>query len=300
MRTHLLDAPLSYYLILLAVRYLPSKLCHALGRFVAVLIYNFSWKDRDNLKANLSIVFQKPANDPIIKDIVRHIFINYGHYLVDFFSVSQLSAKEAKMYLAEFEGEDILDTALSRGRGVILLSAHLGNWEIGSIFLWLKQRPFRVVSMSHNTRATNDLVNRLRKGRDVSVIEMDSSIFAGIEILRALRNNEIVFMIGDKDFSDRGQTVLFFGKEVLFPVGPVIIAMNSGAALIPTFIFRRPDGRYNGFLEEPISINVGNRNNRQDAINENITHVARVFEKYIRKYPDQWYRPDLIFEKNSL
>ena len=99
-------------------------------------------------------------------------------------------------------------------------------------------------------------------------------------------------MIGDKDFFGSGHPTAFFGRPVNFPVGPITLALSSGAALIPAFVLRGADGRYFGVLESEIPLeSVGSR---EQTVAINLAKVARVFEKYIRRYPEQWYCPDPI------
>ena len=160
------------------------------------------------------------------------------------------------------------------------------------MFLRFRNYPLNVVALAHSTHSTNALVNRLRKNKAVNVIEVSQSSFSGIDILRCLRNNEVVAMIGDRDFFGSGRLIDFFGKKVRFPVGPVVLAMKSGAALVPAFVLRQSDGRYFGMLEESIPLVL--EGDRDDIIEENLGKTARVFEKHIRSYPDQWYCPDPI------
>jgi len=289
MRQHILDNPISYYAIFLSARYLPTRLCHWLGKLVALIVYVFSRKDRKGLAFNLSLALGRPPADPSIRKTIRQIFKNYGHYMIDFFLMPQLPPHKLTRFFAEFKGEDILQRALAKGKGVILLTAHLGNWEFGSIFLRFRDYPLNVVALAHNTYLTNALVNSLRRNQAVKVIEVDRSSFSGIEILRCLRNNEIVAMIGDRDFFGSGRHIEFFGKKVSFPVGPVVVAMKSGAALIPAFVLRQSDGRYFGVLEEAVPFLM--EGDRDDVIERNLGKTARVFERYIRSYPEQWYCP---------
>jgi KDO2-lipid IV(A) lauroyltransferase len=212
--------------------------------------------------------------------------------MVDFFLMPQLPPRKLSKFFGEFKGEEILQTALAKGKGVILLSAHLGNWEFGSIFLRSRNYPLNLVALGHNAPSTSALVNRLRKNKVQKVIEVSKSSFSGIEILRCLRNNEIVAMIGDRDFLGNGMAIHFFGKKVNFPVGPVMLAMKSGATLIPAFVVRQRDGKYYGVLEQPLSLTL--EGNRDEVIKKNLRKTARIFEEYIRAHPDQWYSPDPI------
>lgn len=292
MRRHALDNPISYHAILFSVRFLPTRLCRLLGRITASIVYASSHKDREGLAANLSMALNRSMNDPFIRKTVRRIFLNYGQYLIDFFLFPQLPLRKINGFFASIQGEEILKKALAKGKGAILLSAHIGHWEIGRYILQMLNYPLTVVAMAHNTRATNALVNQLRHDNGIRGIEVAQSLFTGIEILRHLRNNRIVAMHGDRDFFGRGRQTTFLGKKVNFPVGPVLLAMNSGAALIPTFVLRGSDGRYFGVLEESIPLIV--EGDRDDAIEKNLRKIAQIFERYIRSYPDQWYSPDPI------
>jgi Kdo2-lipid IVA lauroyltransferase/acyltransferase len=290
MRRHILDNPISYYAIFCMVRYLPVNLCYWLGKVIVLIIYAFSKKDREGLAANLSLSLDRPADDPVVRKAVRQVFINYGRYMVDFFLLPQLPAHKIKKYFADIKGEEILKSALSKGKGAILLSAHVGNWEIGGTMLRLLNYPLTVVATKHNTAATNALVNRLRQNKEIRIIEVDQSPFSVIEVLRHLQKNRIVAMNGDRDYFGTGRQVNFLGKNVNLPAGPVILAMSSGAALIPAFVLKQSDGRYFGVLEDAIPL-ISN-GNRDEAIKKNLEIIARIFEKYIRSYPDQWFSPD--------
>ncbi|PQP34852.1 hypothetical protein C6A37_05585 [Desulfobacteraceae bacterium SEEP-SAG9] len=292
MRRHVLDSPISYYAIFLSVRYLPLRLCRWLGKVVTLMVYVFSKKDRKGQALNLSIVLNKPWKDSEVRKKTRQVFINYGQYLVDFFLMPQLPPEKIKTFFASVKGENILKDAMANGKGAILLSAHVGNWELGGNLLRALNYPLAVVVMSHNTETTNILVNRLRKNKDIKVIEVDQSPFSGVEIFRYLRNNGIVTMNGDRDYFGTGRRITFFGQKVLFPVGPVALAMNSGAALIPAFVFKQADGKYFGIMEEALPLI--SEGDRDAVIEKNLSMTARIFEKYIRRYPDQWYCPDPI------
>ncbi len=266
-----------------------------LGTIIGLMFYAFSTKDRRGYARNLSIALEKPADDPEIRRIVRRIFINYGQYMVDFFMLPQLSMDKVKKRFAFIKGERFLKEALEKGKGAIVLSPHLGNWEIGGHMIRALDYSLGMVVMSHNTDATNALANRLRGDNGINVFEMDSSPFSGIDVLQYLRENGIVAMNGDKDFFGNGRTINYFNTEVSFPVGPVVLAMKSGADLIPAFVLKNHDGKYFGVMEEPVQLTLDG--DRDTAIEENLERTARVFEKYIRDYPDQWYCPDPIADE---
>jgi len=292
MRNHILDRPISYFAIYLVAGLLPVSLCRMIGKLVVAIVYAFSKKDRQGLAHNLALAFDRLPTDPFIRQTVRRIFYNYGQYMADFFIMPQLPPAKVQRYFNTVYGEEYIHSALAQGRGVILLSAHIGNWEFGSIMMRLADYSLAVVALPHNTSATNALVNKLRKDAGIKIIELTGSPFAGIDILRHLRQNGVVAMVGDKDFFGSGQPTRFFGQSVNFPVGPIALALQSGAALIPAFVLRGQDGRYFGLTEKAIPLQSEGR--REEVIASNLAKITRVFEKYIRRYPDQWYCPDPI------
>ena len=294
MRRHILDNPLSYYMIYLLARFLPVYICHWIGKLVVLVVYAFSKKDREGLSRNLSVALNRLPNDPYIRKTVRQVFLNYGQYMADFFLIPQLPYSTVRTFFSAIKGEEVLQRALAKGSGAILLLAHLGNWEIGGSMLRAMDYPLGVVAMSHNSAFTNVLVNRLRLDKGIKIFHVDGSLFSSIGILRYLRNNGIVAISGDKDFFDNGRPVTYFGKTVNFPLGPVVLAMNSGADLIPAFVLKQPDGKYVGVLEEAIPIDL--EGDRYEVIDKNLAKTARLFERYIRAYPDQWYCPDPIVD----
>jgi lauroyl/myristoyl acyltransferase len=294
MRRHLLDSPISYLAIYHTVHRLPRPLCRWLGHGVGWIVYLFSKRDRRNLGRNFSLALGRPAGHPAVERAVRGIFRNYARYLVDFFLFPQLDAERVCSFFSVIEGEGRLRQALDKRKGVLLVSAHVGNWEIGGNLLRVLGYPLTVVGLAHNTAQTNALVRHLRSSRGIEMIEVGPSTFSAVEILNALRQNRIVAMIGDRDHLGTGRPVSFLGKKMKMPPGPVILAMLSGAALIPNFVLEGPDGTYRGIIETPIAIETDG--NRDAAINRNLLRLAQVFEHYIRRYPDQWYCPDLLID----
>ncbi len=292
MRRHFLDSPISYYAIFIFVRYVPVRICRLLGRCVVSIIYAFSKKDRNGLSENLSLAFKRSKNDPIVKKMTRKIFHNYGEYMVDFFLLPQMPLKKVGNFFSDIRGEENLKEALVKGCGAILISAHLGNWEIGSILMRLLNYPLAVTALPHNTEAANALVNRLRTKNRIKVFEINNSTFSGIEIFRYLKNNGIVAMIGDRDYFGAGLEIQFMGGVARLPTGPIALAMHSGAALIPTFVLKNQEGKYSGIMEKPVPLVSGKT--RDEALLVNLKRTAGVLEQYIRRFPDQWYCPDPI------
>lgn len=99
-------------------------------------------------------------------------------------------------------------------------------------------------------------------------------------------------VLGDRVFSDRWAEATLFGRRVRMPVGPLLIAMATGAPVVPAFSVMEATGHYQGIIEPALKLKNGP--DRRQALEHNLRQITAVFEKYIRRYPDQWYEFERI------
>jgi KDO2-lipid IV(A) lauroyltransferase len=229
-----------------------------------------------------------PANRKLL---LWRFFQNYGIYVVDFFRLLSMNLEESQAFAQLYEGRQHIDAALDRGRGAVLLTAHLGHWEIGGLGLRAMGYPVNVVALKHNTTFTNALINVMRMRHGIRIIEVEESAYGAIELVKALNRNEVVAVLGDRVFAaDRSEVTTFFNRPVQLPVGPVLLAMAARAPIVPAFSIMEAPGHYRGVVEAPLELKYGP--DRREALQHNLRQVASVFERYIRRYPDQWYIVD--------
>jgi KDO2-lipid IV(A) lauroyltransferase len=110
-----------------------------------------------------------------------------------------------------------------------------------------------------------------------------------LDVVKALRQNEIVAMLGDRIESQKTMIFEFFDKETLFPIGVGAIAMATGAAVLPVFVVMEQSRKYRGIIEAPIYFESSSRGDRETILRKGMENLIRKFESYIEKYPDQWY-----------
>jgi KDO2-lipid IV(A) lauroyltransferase len=177
--------------------------------------------------------------------------------------------------------------ARQQGKGVLLLTAHLGNWEVGSFMLARVKMPIHVVLVPDIFPGVERARRRLHERADVIEIPVDESFVPTLAVMRALEANGIVAMQGDRDFNNTGLAVPFFGRESYFPRGPFRVAMATGAVLLPAFIIQVPDGRYRAVVEEPLAVE--REGDREAALHVNVQRYVEILERYVREFPEQWY-----------
>ncbi len=184
------------------------------------------------------------------------------------------------------ERKEILDEALSRGRGVILVSAHFGNF------------PLLLGRLSLEGYITGGIMKPMRDARMEKIFLAKRERFKVKTIysqprkecvettIRCLRNNEVVFIPLDQNFGTGGVFVEFFGRKAATATGPVVLAQRTGAALLPCFIIRQPDDTHR-IVFEPV-IRIEEKVASQETVINNVQHLTSVIESYIRKYPAEW------------
>ena len=148
-----------YYLYLLGsllTSIFPRNACYSFARFISIIHYYVSKKDRETVIHNLSPVITEKSK---LKRHTQEVFINFAYYLVDFFRYSKLNQDFIKKYI-ELEGLENLNKALAEGKGVIVLAAHLGNYELAGAILSLLGYPLSVVALSHKDKRINRFFDR--------------------------------------------------------------------------------------------------------------------------------------------
>lgn len=255
---------------------------YGLAQFIAKFQYLLSRKDRLVVYGNLRVIFPD-KDEGEINRLAKDVFINFAKYLVDFFRFEKLDRGYIDRCV-KVVGRENLDVSLKEGRGVITLTAHIGNYELGGAVISLLGYKFHVVALNHKERKVNDLFIGQRARAGVDVIPLGAAVKKCYEVLR---RGEIVALVGDRDFTPHGVKAKFFGKDALIPRGPAVFYLKAGVAIVPGFLIRMPDDTFELRLEKAISYAVTG----DDMLDEQkITELClRVIEEYIKKYPSQWY-----------
>ncbi len=255
---------------------------------MAVLIGTVYWaimkRDRERVRRNLNQIFADPRK---VARLTRRTFINYAKYLVDYTRMDLLRDGSVSKMVRTFTGGEHIERAFSRGQGGLILTGHLGNWEMGGVFLSLLGYTLNVITALDVEARLHAYRIGLRHAQNIKVITLNGSQFSSLSILKALRANEFVALLADRELFGKGIPVTFFGKSVYFPVGPALLSALSGADLIPTFVLLDETNRYICLAEPPIPLQRTGDRDRDAAVNAQ--RIAEVMEKFIRLYPDQWF-----------
>jgi len=264
----------------LALR-LPLKLCYFLAVFISDLRYPFASQDRFWVKKNLKTIFPE-KDDKEIRRIRRQMFRNFAKYLVDFLRFPLLDKEYIKKNI-RIENLDYFAQVQAKGKGVIALTAHIGNWELGGVVISLLGYPLWAVVLPHPHKKVNVFFDRQREAKSLKVIPLKKATRLCFKVLK---EKQILGLVGDRNFSDHGVVVDFFGRPTLFPKGPAELAIKTQAAIVPGFMIRNKDDSYTLKIEAPIEVN---NPYSQEALKEIVNQYKNIFEAWIRQYPEQWF-----------
>ncbi len=256
-------------------RYSPA----AIGMFCFIFI----GANRRNAIANLKRVCAESSRSPT--SVALRMFVEFAYCLSE--TLERFGPRPMPVRV-DLPNPDPIEQALESGRGAIVVTGHFGNWDIAAADLLRYGRPTHVVMAHEQNRSTNPYVERMRADRGLNIVYSDQSVLASLELLHALRRNEVVALQIDRLASlETAREVDLFGAAVRLPRGPFELARLSGAPLIAIFAPRRATRHYEiHFGEARTLTRTANAAEIEDCVNG----VAREMEDMIRLHPHQWFQ----------
>ena len=272
----------TFYLFDAAVRRLPPKLFRRLSAPLFQAIISVAIPRR-RIFRNLTAAFGEAYSPATRKGLAKGVQEHFTKNLTDCFL--QLRDPDHARATITVEGLDKLDAALARGKGVIALGAHIGNFVLVGTRLGAEGYPFSTLfRLPADSRIKTAIARRLSVYRQ-RVIPSQPRGIAVRRVVETLKRNEIVFILGDN--LKRGKVdTFFFGQRVPSPRGPVSLALRSGAALVPMYMIRNYQGDLHLVIEPEVLL-IRDGNIYEDVFG-NTRRIVEYLEKLIARYPDQW------------
>ena len=254
---------------------LPLGLSLWIGRRIGNLAHFFNSKRRSIAYANVKAAFPEKSCKEI-KRIVRTHYRNLGMSIVELFKVPVMGKGYLDRYVTVKNIKRIQD-ALDRQKGVLFVTAHFGNWEIGSLAINLHGYRMSVFVREQKYTRLNDLLNRSREKMGSTVVAKGFSIR---DVIKTLKNNGIVAMLADQDAGANGVFVNFFNRPASVASGAVNLSLRTGSVILPSLIRRIGFDRHELVIGE--ALNIG------EDVKANLEKIAAVLEHNIRNFPEQW------------
>jgi len=177
------------------------------------------------------------------------------------------------------------EKACREGKGVLLFSAHFGNWEIGNAALAILSKPPVFMARFMDSPFLEEGCTFVRATLGIGNLHKENAMRP---TLRLLKNGEAVSLLIDQNVAAyEGVFVDFFGRPACTTTGIALLAAHTGAAVLPVFTTRMPDGRY--LTEIGSQVETVNTGNRDRDVLVNTQNYTRIIEEHVRKYPEQWF-----------
>lgn len=282
----------AYFLAGAVSRGTPRRFAYWLALRIADLYFFLDRRGRRAVMANLRQVFAFRGEQPGRRQLrlaARRTFQNFAKYLVDFFRFSRLTETEIRELLEIEHGEN-LEQAKADGKGVILITGHLGNWELGGAVLASMGHRINAVALRHPSAKVNDFFQRHRRQRGVKIVPLGHAVS---ELINALRRQECVGLLADRDYSRHNDFVPLCGVPACLPRGPAWLAEQTGAPIVPVFVLRQDDDTFLLRVGEPLRANVGG--SRKDLQRR----ICGVLETAIGGNPSQWFMFERVWDGHN-
>ena len=239
---------------------------------------------RGNVRDNLRQVFGGSRSEGELDDLVRGVFRLNARNFCDMFSMPHWSLREFDRRVhVDADDWPLLDRALQAGRGVVLVTAHLGAFDVVGQNLTVRGVPVTAMTGKTTTRFIFDAVNYLRRSHGLRIVEATPG---GVRsAITALRANEGAAFLADFDFFRNGLPVQFFGRETTMPPGPIRLARDTGAQVVGAFAERRRDGYRLTFTP---GFAVDRTRNLDADLAAGMARLVAMLEQAIASAPEQW------------
>jgi len=270
--------------LLSAINHIPLTSRIWFMEIIGRLLYVFDGRHRTIALRNLALAFQ----DKDLKErerIARSVYQNLGRVLAEFSFIPRLNGQNVGHYVS-IEGSENFKQALEKGRGVIFLTAHFGNWEwMAAAFPLIFRQNCHVVVRPLDNWFMDGIVERLRTWTGNQTVPKQKAMG---RIMRLLKNGQAVGILLDQNMAwQEGVFVNFFGELACTNVGLALLALKTGAPVLPIFNIRQDNGRYRVIIDPEVTlIKTGDKD--KDVL-KNTELFTRIIERYVGQYPDHWF-----------
>ncbi|MEA2015794.1 MAG: lysophospholipid acyltransferase family protein [Actinomycetota bacterium] len=283
---------IGYKILEIIVILSPYPVSYLIAKFGARLWFSSGANVRVTQK-NVCNVLDAGISNKKARRIVLTIFTNWAKNIVDFLKHSVISREKLKERV-DLKGMEHLNDALKKGRGVVIFTAHIGNFEWGACRIAVEGYDIWGVSLVRKSRLTTKFFESKRLSKGLKTLYINKML----HVFKILKNNGIVAIPSDWDPTGRAsRPFTFFGKKAYFPTGALQITLKSGAEFMPSFIWRKGKYNHQQIIDRPLKLI--REGDKETLIQRNMEMVLKVMEKYIRSHISEWEMFHDIWDKNN-
>jgi KDO2-lipid IV(A) lauroyltransferase len=261
---------------------LPRSVVYFVYGGLGRIAYYFAGKSRDKAIENLTIVFGKQKTHKEIKGIAKKMFLNLGKNLATVMRVFPMENLDQLYKQVRIVGKENLDAAYAKGKGVVLLTAHIGAFEILGTFIGLNYKSIMVGTKLKDPRLDALIVASRSKGGSKYVHRGENTL----QLMRSLKEGRVMIILIDQDTKVKSRFVEFMGVPAATPIGATMIALKTGADIVPVVV--QMDAFDNQTITCMPALEVTRSSDAEQDLLDNTLRMNQAIDAFIRKDPSQW------------
>jgi phosphatidylinositol dimannoside acyltransferase len=268
-----------------------SRRAPSIPRLARPLLLPLAWRAssvlRDGPLANAARILGPESTAAERRSLARAVVSNFYEFVVEMGRFQALAPEELRSLIAGIDGHDRYRQARAGRRGAIIVTAHLGSFELGAAMLRAYEPSVHVVFRRDRLSSFERLRAEQRRRLGIREAALDDGWDVWLRLREALRADEVVMIQGDRVMPGQtGVRLPFFSGTVEFPTGPVKLAMATGAPLVPIYTVRDSPGRFRVHVDEPITVEPGPA--RWPEPHPALLRLASSIQRIVARYPEQW------------
>jgi len=259
----------------------PYRFVLKLGKALGHVYYYAAAKQR--CRALQQIKESLALSDSEAETIIRSLFIKLGQTFAEVMYMPALTKESIRQHVA-IENIEYLQDAVQQAKGVVFLTAHVGNWEWLGARLAMEGFPMTSVIKRQPNDQHTQILNEYRQMVGIEIFARGTTELIGAA--KALKQGKVLGFLADQDAGPNGVFLEFLGKKASTPSGPAVFARKFKCPIIPTFIVRRPEGGHRIIVHPPVTIQ--EMATEAETIRHMTQNLASITEDFIKQYPDEW------------
>ena len=260
--------------------FLPYKLINKIGDILGSFTWLFVPEKRKKMAIN-NIMLALNKNEAEAYNIAKKSWTRFGSMIMEVLYFPEIK-KNIHKYV-EIEGREYLDEALKENRGIVLATAHSGNWELLGGCLALNGYSIVGVAQKQTNAQMDRFINEYR-----NIIGMNIAYKNSVrDMVRYLSEEKIIGLLMDQDADKNGTIVDFFGRKASTPQGPAVLARMNNSPIVPMFITKTVEGVHKIIIHP--SITIEKTDDKKKDIVDNIEILTKIIENHVKKYPKEWF-----------
>ena len=271
---------------------LPEKTAYSLFQMLADFFYKKNGKSVRRLRTNLSIV--DPAlSTKELEELVRVAFRSYLRYWCDTFRIHKWSPDRIQKTVST-TNDHLLRDPMKEGRGVIIALPHSGNWDHAGAYFCQEGIPLVTVAEVLKPERLFRKFLEYRRAMGFEVLGLDSRAF--VTLIRRARERRLIALVADRDLSDSGIPVQFFGRGAKMPAGPAVLALKEGLPIVVAHVSYTDIGIHIDFHSVPLA----QADTEEEVIARTVQGIATTFEIGISAHPEDWHMLQRIWIEEGI